>query len=177
MPGRVDDRDGGAADGQRLAVGEVDVPQLGPLLVAAVGELPQGPVVGVEQNRSTGTATQLGRDAYVVVVGVRAHDGLDRPAGDDLEDGVDVVRGVDDDALLIVADHPHVVVDLVGLPVQGEGPGDDGVVHPRGHQSTTTERSTLCPSGAGCILSKAASTSPMPISSVTKASRSSRPCW
>ena len=41
------------------------------------------------------------------------------------------------------------------------------------HQKTTTERST----SPWCIRSNAASTSPMPISSVTNASRSSRPCW
>ena len=44
------------------------------------------------------------------------------------------------------------------------------------HQRTTTDRSTLGPSLAWCIFSNAASMSPMPISSLTKASRSSRPC-
>ena len=48
----------------------------------------------------------------------------------------------------------------------------NGVVDAGGHRITTERRTS-----PECILSKAASTSPMPISSVTKASRSSRPCW
>ena len=129
--------------------------------VAAIRELTPPP---------DGTGHEGGAD--VVVVGVRAHDRLHRPAGHDLEDRVDVVRGVNHEALLVVADHPDVVVDVVGLPVEAERPRDDGVVDAGAHR-TTTERSTP----PECIVSKAASTSPRPISSLTKASRSSRPCW
>ncbi len=57
-------------------------------------------------------------DAHVVVVGVRAEDRLDAPVADHREDAVDVVRGVDDHALLVVADDPDVVVDLEGLAVE-----------------------------------------------------------
>src|SRR5690606_28145425 len=102
-----------------------------------------------------------------------AHDRLEGAVADHRADRVDVVRGVDDDALGVVADHPDVVVDLVGLPVEGEGAGDDRVVDAGGRHSTTTERST----SPWCIFSNAASTSPMPISSVTNESRSRRPCW
>jgi len=63
-----------------------------------------------------------------------------------------VVRRVDHDHLLAVADHPDVVVHLEVLPVEGEHPGGDDPVDPDdpfgpgrrgrpGHR-TTTERST-----------------------------------
>ena len=84
-----------------------------------------------------------------------------------------VVRGVDDEHLLVVAEQPHVVVDVERLAVEREGAAGDGVVDPERHQKITTERSTL----PSCILSNAASTPSIPISSVTNASRSSRPCW
>ena len=86
-----------------------------------------------------------------------------------VEDRIGVVGCVDDDALLVVTDHPDVVVDVERLPVEGERPTGDGVIDPR--HRTTTDRST----SPACILSKAASTSPSPISSLTNASRSSRP--
>ena len=172
VPGGVEHGHRGATDRQGHPVREVHVPQLGPLLVTTVGELPQRPVVGVQQDRRTGRDAQRRRHAYVVVVRVRADDGLHRPAADDPQDRVDVVRGVDDDALLVVTDHPDVVVDVVGLAVEAEGPRDDGVVDAGAHR-ITTERSTP----PECIVSKAASTSSRPISSLTKASRSSRPCW
>ena len=169
VPRRVQDLERGARDLDGLAVGDVDVPQL-----VGVGQLPQRPVVGVQQDRRADPLPQPGRDAAVVVVGVGQQDRLDLAPAHHVEDRVDVVGGVDDHALLVVADDPDVVVDLVHLPVEGEGAGHDGVVHPQAaHQKTTTERSTAPP----CILSKAASTSSIEISSVTKASRSSRPCW
>ena len=121
------------------------------------------------------------RHPDVVVVGVGAHDRLDPPLPDDREDRLDVVGGVDDHALRVVADHPHVVVDVEGLAVEGEGAAGDGVVDAArragGAQCSrhriTTERST----SPWCIFSNAASTSSSPISSDTNASRSSRPCW
>ncbi len=75
-----------------------------------------------------------------------------------VEDGVDRVRGVDHHALVVVPDHPDVVVDVEGLAVEAERPADDGVVDPRvvaRHQRMTTERST----SPSCIRSNAASTS------------------
>ena len=55
----------------------------------------------------------------------------------------------------------------------GMGVGHAAYLFVSGGQSrTTTERST----SPSCILAKAASTSPMPIFSVTKAPRSKRPC-
>ena len=77
-----------------------------------------------------------------------------------------------DQALLVVADHPDVVVDVEGLAVEGEGARDDGVVDAR-----PSEHHHGAKDVARVHLSKAASTSPSPISSLTKASRSSRPCW
>ena len=105
----------GAGDLDLLAVGEVDVPQL-----VGVGELPQRPVVGVQQDRRGHPLPQRRRDPDVVVVGVGAQDRLDRAVADDREDRLDVVRGVDHHALGVVADHPDVVVDVEGLAVEGE---------------------------------------------------------
>ena len=62
--------------------------------------------------------------------------------------GVGVVRGVDDDALVVVADQPDVVLDLPGAAVEAEGARRDDLLDralPRRHElrhSTTTERST-----------------------------------
>ncbi len=109
----------------------------------------------------------------MVVVGVGQHDRDDATVGDEPGDRVEVVGGVDDQALGLVTEDPDVVVDVVGLPVQAERAGGLDVVDTdHAHQRTTTERRT----SPRCILSKAASTSPMPIVSVTNASRSNRPC-
>ena len=110
-----------------------------------------------------GRSPWRGRGSFIltwVVVGVSAHDRLHPPVAHDGHDPLDRVLRVDHHALGIVADHPDVVVDLEGLPVD-----------PSRHR-TTTERST----SPWCIRSKAASTSSSLISSVTNASRSSRPC-
>ena len=118
------------------------------------------------RSRSSGATRTWSSWAWVQTIALTV-----RPA-DDREDGVDVVRRVDDDALVVVTDHPDVVVDVEGLAVEGERAAGDGVVDTDAHR-ITTERST----SPECILSKAASTSPSAISSVTNASRSSRPCW
>ena len=81
-----------------MPVGEVDVPEL-----VGVGELPHRAVVGVQEDRRPGLEAQLGRDADMVVMGVGAQDRLDPPAGNQLEDGRDVVRRIDHDALVLVA--------------------------------------------------------------------------
>ncbi len=167
---RVEHLESRAADRDALTVREVDVPQL-----VGVRELPQRLVGRMQEDRCTDTLAQCGRHPYVVVVRVGAHDRLDRTVADDGEDGVDVVRGIDHDALRVVTDHPDVVVDVERLTVERERPGDDTVVDTRparrAHHSTTTERRT----SPWCIRSNAASTSPIPISSVTNASRSRRP--
>ena len=50
---------------------------------------------------------------------------------DDGQDVVDRVRRVDHHALVVVADHPDVVVDVVRLAVEAEGAAGDGVVEPQ----------------------------------------------
>src|SRR5688500_9280761 len=100
-------------------------------------------------------------------MGMRAQDCPDRAASDQREDRVDDMRSVDDDALGVVANHPDVVLDLERLPVERERPGGHRLVDPGGQgvgTMITTDRSSSPP----CILSKAASMSLMPISSVTK---------
>ncbi|MCO5555078.1 hypothetical protein L7F22_008618 [Adiantum nelumboides] len=132
---------------------------------------PTGPSRRVEQDRR-GEPVGQGRGLVdVVVVGVGAHDGLDAPVADGGGDGVGVVRGVDDEHLAVVADDPHVVVDVEGAAVEGEGAGGDDVVDRR-HQRITTERRT----SPACIFSKACSTPSIPISSVTNLSSGKRPC-
>jgi len=64
---------------------------------------------------------QLGHDRDVVVVGVRQQDVGEAAVTDELEDRAGVVRGVDDDALRVVADHPDVVLDLPRAAVEAEG--------------------------------------------------------
>lgn len=153
-----------------VAVGEVDVPQLG-----RVGQRPHRPVVGVEEDRRLGLLPQPGSDPHVVIVCVRAEDRLDAALPHDGEYPVHVVWGVDHDALVVVAEHPDIVVDLVGLPIGAKRPTRHGVIHTGagGAHRTTTDRST----SPWCIRSNAVSTSSSPIRSLTKASRSSRPCW
>ncbi len=93
------------------AVGQVDVPQ-----EVGVRELPQRPLVGVQQDRRGHGLAQGRRDAHVVVVAVGAHDRGHAATADHVEDRLDGVRGVDHHARLVVTDHPDVVVDVEGLP-------------------------------------------------------------
>ena len=87
------------------------------------------PWVSSQTGRSSGCSMigaptrsrRAGATRHVVVVGVGAHDRLDRAVADHGQDVVDRVRGVDDHALVVVADHPDVVVDVEGLPVEAEG--------------------------------------------------------
>ena len=104
-----------------------------------MGELPQRPVVGVQQDRRDDALPQRRGDPHVVVVGVRADDRLDPAVPDDRHDALDVVGRVDDHALHVVADHPDVVVDVMSLPVQGERALRDPVVdaRPGAHRITT----------------------------------------
>ena len=88
----------------------------------AVREVPQHPVVGVQQHRRADPLGQLGGAAHVVVVRVGAGDGHDGAVADCLGDDVRVVRRVEHQHLGVVAEQPHVVVDLEGLAVQAERP-------------------------------------------------------
>ncbi len=58
---------------------------------------------------------------------------------DEVEDRAGVVRRVDDDALVVVADHPHVVLDLPRPAVEAERPRGDRVLdaHPAGRAAET----------------------------------------
>ena len=76
----------------------------------------------------------------------------------------------------VVADHPEVVVDLVGLAVEGERAGRVGVVDPDGAEPPSEDHDRAQHVTGVHLLERGLSTS-IPISPVTKASRSSRPCW
>src|SRR5699024_2427156 len=125
----------------------------------------------------------------VVVVTVREEDGAHCAPGDRIQHRLRVVRRVDDHALGVVPEDPDVVVHLPGAAVEGERAAGDEVLHPHpaagigalhSHRTSppvgaglisTTERSTF----PAVIFSNAGSTSSMPMRSVTKPSRSSRP--
>ncbi len=115
----------------------------------AVGDLAVGPAVGgwvISHSGASAGLSRIGgaskRSATcgglvdVVVVGVGAHDSDDAAAGDTLGDLLQVVRGVDDDDLVVVADDPHVVVDVPGASVEGERSGGDDVVDRSGGGSS-----------------------------------------
>src|SRR6187551_1981119 len=108
----------------------------------------------------------------MIIMRVGEDDGGDLTVTDNLQDCLYGVRSVDDHALGVVTDHPHVVVDVEGLAVERERPRGDGVIDPGRHQKITTERRTP----PVCIFSNASSTWSRRISSDTKASRSTRPC-
>src|SRR5690606_2477549 len=115
---------------------------------------------------------EVADDSHVVVVTMREQNGLDVSGSDRLGDRIDVVGGVDDDDLGIIADDPHVVVDVVRLPVEGECARCDEMLNSC-HYSSTTDRRTW----PLAIFSKADSTSPMPMRSDTNFSSGKRPCW
>src|SRR5699024_583028 len=95
------------------------------------------------------------------------------PVAHQLLDGLHIVRSVEDDALLVVAEHPHVVVDLMRLAVQAEGAGGDGMGESCGHRATSTTVRRVLPS---CSASSAASVPARSVRPVTKRSSGSRPC-
>ena len=78
---------------------------------------------------------ELDRRVDVVVVAVGADDRDHPPAADAVDDRRGLVRGVDHEALVVVADDPDVVVDLEVLAVDREGPVGDDAVEARGRRS------------------------------------------
>jgi hypothetical protein len=73
-----------------------------------------------EDGRAAGGPRQLVGGVDVVVVPVRAQDRPDRSIADGSDDRRGVVRGVDDEGLVIVADEPDVVLDVEVLAVERE---------------------------------------------------------
>ena len=68
---------------------------------------------------------ELRGDRDVVVVTVRADDGHHVASGDGVDDGLRGVRGVEHHRVVLVADDPHVVVDLPTAAVEFERPAGD----------------------------------------------------
>ncbi|CAB4974205.1 unannotated protein [freshwater metagenome] len=83
-----------------------------------VGEKPDGRIGRVKQDRRSGRFSELGGKTHVIVMCVGARDGDDLAAAYDRQDCFDVVRRIDDDAFDVIADDPHVVVDVKCLAVQ-----------------------------------------------------------
>ena len=129
-----------------------------------------------EHRRRLRAAGEIVGRVDVVVVTVRADDRHDAAVTHRVDDRARVVRGVDDEHLVVVADEPDVVLDVVVLAVDREDPvrpdALDARVGAAHRQNTTTERSTSPRS----ILSNAASTWSSAIVSDTNRSRSNRPC-
>ncbi len=91
-----------------------------------VHRVPEHQVVGVERDRRAHRVGDLHRRVDVVVVPVGAHDGHDAPPADGVDDRPGLVRGIDDQALVVVTDDPDVVVDGEVLTVDRErSRGDD----------------------------------------------------
>ena len=111
---------------------------------ARVRLFPQHVVGGVQQNRRVQRIGQFRCHGHVVVVAVGADDGLDRPAGNRIDDRGRGVCCVDDHHLVVVADQPDVVVDVPGATVEAERAGGDDVLDAElpAHR-TTTERRTV----------------------------------
>ncbi len=139
--------------------------------------VPEHPVVPVQVDRRVHQAAEFAHRGDVVVVAVGEQDGCDFPAGDGGRDGGGVVGRIDHQAFLVIADDPDVVVHVPGAAVERKRTRGDELLDPQAGgggaaHSSTTERSTA----PECIFSKAASMSLIVMRSVTKASRSSRPC-
>lgn len=111
----MQDLDIDPGDGQEHPVGEFRV-----RFAVLVHRLPQRALGGMQENGGAGRPGEIGRGADVVVVPVGADDRGDTAPGDGGSDRPRVVRRVDDQDLLVVADQPHVVVDVERLAVQAE---------------------------------------------------------
>ena len=94
------------------------------------------------RNGRAGRLGELHRGVDVVVVPVRAHDRHEPAARDSIDDRPGLVRGVDHEALLVVADDPDVVVDLEVLAVDREDPAGDHMVEAIRHSETTERRTS-----------------------------------
>ena len=76
----------------------------------------------------------------MVVVAVRAEDAEDGPVADGADDRHRVVRGVDDEHFVVVAQEPDVVLDLEVLTVEGEDPVRPDQLDARGHDARPVVR-------------------------------------
>jgi hypothetical protein len=93
--------------------------------------MPQQRRVGrMQQDRRAGAIGELGRGVDVVVVPVGAQDADHPTTVDRGHDRVGVVRGVDDQDIVLVAQEPDVVLHVPGAAVEGERPGRHDPVDP-----------------------------------------------
>ncbi|GAA4965203.1 hypothetical protein GCM10023334_085850 [Nonomuraea thailandensis] len=86
-----------------------------------MGQAPQRQVGSVQQDRRAGPLGKLRGVSDVVVVGVGGQDGEHVAACYEVDDGLDVMRGIEDHAFGVVSEHPHVVVHVERLPAEAEG--------------------------------------------------------
>ena len=103
-----------------------------------VRHAPQRGIGWMQPDRRPGQIGQRRRRVDVVVVPVRAQDGVHPATADRGLDRVGVVRGVDDDHFLVVAHQPDVVVDVPGAAVQAERAGGDDLLDPGRHCELVT---------------------------------------
>jgi hypothetical protein len=92
-----------------------------PALLLGMTCLPEHVVPGLHQYRRVERGGQFGCDGDVVVVTVRDDHRNDVSTCDGVDDSIRRVRGVDDYDLIVVADQPHVVVDVPRSATEAEG--------------------------------------------------------
>src|ERR1035437_2588063 len=165
----VQDVDVQSADGEHIPVSQLAVG------THRIDPVPQDPIGRMELERSTRHVHDPADRADVIIVPVGEQDSDDLAPGHCRQDRRSVVGRVDDDALVVVADEPNVVVDVPGATVKAEGARGDGLVYAdsrrgRAHRTTTERRTSPVR-----IFSNADSMSPRPMVSDTNAPRSKRP--
>ena len=115
-------------DAESVAVLKVGIP-----FEIPVGECPQLLIARVQEHGRVKAFGELRGKTRVVVVGMRQEDREERPLAHELFNGVDVVRSVDHDAVLVIADDPNVVGDVECLAVEGKCALGDGMVDSEVH--------------------------------------------
>ena len=114
VAGRVQHGQLDPGDGQHLAVGQLArrVPGRGGSASTAAGRRGAAESGRRCASARAGAASMWSLWAWVHTMAVSA------PVADGRRDGVGIVSGVDDDRLVVVADDPHVVVDVPGAAVE-----------------------------------------------------------
>lgn len=130
--GRVQDLDARPSDLQHSPVVKVGVRR-----AIGVRQIPQHAVIRMQQDLGR-KSLQLGSRAHVVVVCMGARDRDDGTPGYGTLYRLWVVRRVKNDDLVVVAEDPDVVLDLVGPAIHAERPARAEVLHPERARRTTT---------------------------------------
>ena len=104
--------------------------------------VPEHQILGIQVDLCASRSREGNCLTNVIVVTVSADDSYNGASIDGGEDGVEFVRRVDHDDLVVITDEPHVVVDIPRAAIEGERSArhqsfNAGLAH-----RTTTERRT-----------------------------------